>query len=259
MAAVESAKLLVQNLLTPVLSGLNIKNYTLETDYGTTTGDGYASEIWKVKVQHQSEHMDFVVKSIGGGGVHGKMQHLDAAFKNEIRFFTKVFTEMDSLQRARKVKAPFESTKCYAASLKQGEEALVLEDLKAKGFQLYDRLKPFDEVHVILVLQHYAKFHALSLALHDQRPETFEKVTASMINVMAMVMPNFADTFKTQIRKNAKMFKQRGLTEESCVTEKIATDFEDIIYQFSECSDPYVVVTHGDCWCNNMMFKYDVR
>lgn len=259
MVAIESAKLLVQSLLTPVLSGLNIKKYTLEIDYGTTAGDGYASEIWKVKVLHQGKDIDLIVKSVGTGESHNAMLHLDSAFRNEINFCTKVFPAMDSLQRERKVKAPLELAKCYATSSKQGNEALVLENLKVKGFTMCDRLKPFDETHVTLVLQHYAKLHALSLALHDQRPETFEKVTASITNVLSVALPSFADSFKMQINRNAKMFRQRGLIEESRVAEKIATEFEDIIFEFSECSDRYVVVTHGDCWCNNMMFKYDVR
>lgn len=248
----------IQTLLSPTLTKLNIFNYTLDISCGKSKGDGYVSEIYRVKVKHGNGEIDLIVKSVIDNEDHRKLMHAEEVFKNEIAFYTTVFPVLDQFQRERRVSEPVEIAKCYATSLDERKEALVLEDLKAAGYLLCNRRKPLDEAHIALALRQYGKLHALSFGLRDQRPEDFKRISASLTDIFPLVFSEFIESFRPQILKNAEMLKERGLIAESELAKETAADLEHILLRCCEPDDPYTVVIHGDCWCNNMMFKSDV-
>jgi hypothetical protein len=48
----------------------------------------------------------------------------------------------------------------------------VLEDLCAEGFKMAERRQGLDLAHCLLVMRLLARFHAASVVLHDQDPES---------------------------------------------------------------------------------------
>lgn len=258
MTDVDSAKLLLKKWLAPFLTEQNIKDYSVELDSGSEKGDGYLGDIWGVKVQHENGNIDLVVKAAAKDDTARKVTVIDCIFKNEVTFYTKISSAMNSLQQEKQVSEPFKITKCYASSLVEKEEALVLENLKTKGFSLYERRKAFDKAHVILTLDNYAKYHALSFALRVQRPEMFKELASQLTDIMSLFYPNIMAGLKKYMRKCVEMLKRNGLTEEAKAAEKIAEEPEKVLYLNEKPPDEYTVITHGDCWSNNMMFKYDV-
>ena len=48
----------------------------------------------------------------------------------------------------------------------------MLEDLCAEGFKMAERRQGFDLAYCLLIMRRLAKFHAASVALHDQDPES---------------------------------------------------------------------------------------
>lgn len=253
------AELLIKSLLPPVLNKLDITDYTIEINAGSATGDGYLGDIFSVKVKHNGGDTDLIVKTAPRDKQLRELLRADLVFRNEIVYYTEVFPEMDSLQKERQIQHPLEFTNYYTSSLKRGEETLVLQNLKTAGYRLCDRRKPFDAPHLVLVLNYYAKLHALSFALRSQRPEVFERLANSLLNVLPVIYPSYIDGIKQLMRRNANMLKRRGLGKESASAEKIANEAELILYLQNVPADESCVLLHGDCWSNNLLFKYDVR
>jgi hypothetical protein len=52
---------------------------------------------------------------------------------------------------------------------------LVMEDLSAAGFRMLDRLQGLDLDHCLLVMRALAKFHAASVVLHQQDPDSMKE------------------------------------------------------------------------------------
>lgn len=249
----------VEAILSQALETLKIGEYTFDIKYNQNAGDGYCSDTCKVKVKHQHGEINLFVKQANTNEAQRNFLSVDETYKNEISFYTTVFPAFDRFQKEKGVKAPFEIARCYAASLKDTVETLVLEDFAAAGYQLYGREKPVEEFHMSLVLSNYGRFHALSLALRHQQPEVFKKVSGSLKNLFSVVFPKVAAGFKLSANKNVEMLLERGYIEESKLAESIANNLEETLTMPCEAEDvPYSVVTHGDCWSNNMMFKYVV-
>lgn len=253
------AELITEKLLTPVLSELKIKNYTLEINSGSAKGDGYLGDIWSVKVHHPDGDLELIVKTATTNEIQREITGTDVIFKNEINLYTVIFPQLDSLQRDKQVKHPLEMTKCYGGSLTEPDEAMVLQNLRADGYVVRDKRNPFDEAHIELALNYYARLHALSFALCSQRPEVFKNLANCVENPLPIIFPNFVDAAKERMRWNAQMLRDKGLVEEAEAAERIIEDAENVFFINEGAVGEYRVFVHGDCWNNNMLFKYDVR
>lgn len=249
---------IIETILSPALAKLNIGSYTLETNYGKSKGESYASDAFKVKVKHQNGEINLFLKLAVTDDQQRDFMEMVILYRNEVSFYTIVFPVFDQFQREKCVKVPFEVTKCYATSTKPKEEILVLEDIGTSGYRLCDRRKTFDETHIALVLRNYGKLHAISLALRHQRPKVFQEITESLTNAYVSVFPKLTKSFKMMISKNVEMLERQGLKSEAELSKQLMEDLDKILVIECDSSDPYRVVVHGDCWSNNMMFKYDV-
>lgn len=259
MSETTNANLLVKNLLHPIVEDLHKKgDCNVDISDSTTKGEGYAGRIWRAKINHEDTTTDLVIKLASEEDDERNLMNSDILYRNEVHFYTKVFPAIDNLQKAKKVKHPFKIAKCYTTSLKEKQEALVLEDLRAAGFELHNRKETLDEAHVSLVLAQYGKLHALSFALRDQQPETFKTIAAGVTDCYPSGMRNFLESFTTQILRNAEMLQQQGLEAESKLAERVAVELNEICCEACEVNNPYSVIVHGDCWNNNILYKYDV-
>lgn len=52
---------------------------------------------------------------------------------------------------------------------------IALEDLSFKNYHTIERGKGVDHFHTMKVMDAFAKFHAISLAFKDQKPEEFRE------------------------------------------------------------------------------------
>lgn len=253
------ADLITEKLLTPVLKQLKISDYTVEINSGSAKGDGFMGDIWCVKVHHSAGDLELIVKTATTNAIQREITGTDVIFKNEINFYTVIFPELDSLQKDKQVKHPLEMTKCYAGSLTAPDEALLMQNLRADGYVVRDKRNTFDEVHIDLLLNYYAKLHALSFALSSQQPQVFKSLANHVMNALPILFPNFLDAVKERMRWNAQMLRGKGLIVEAEAAERIIGEAENVFFINEGAVDEYTVFLHGDCWNNNMLFKYDVR
>lgn len=152
--------------------------------------------------------------------------------------------------------------RCYLTILTDDDEALVLENLKSSGFKLYDRTKVMSLNHINLVLGVLGQWHALSFALQKMKPFEFEQLTSNWKCPVTKIFVNsHVGRWMNMAQKHLiglmqKVGEEKLLRSYQQKTEnKLATDILDEILSKDI---QQVVVTHGDCWNNNLMFKYQV-
>lgn len=114
--------------------------------------------------------------------------------------------------------------------------------------------------HILLVMKALGKFHAVSLALKDQNPEKLSEIVNGLDE--HLFRPGNTSGFAT-------MFNQAAMTVINSISdEKDAHLLEAVLRLYErdqydiliDCvnaneNEPFSVVTHGDMWSNNSMFK----
>ncbi|KAF5285447.1 hypothetical protein FQR65_LT02287 [Abscondita terminalis] len=176
--------------------------------------------------------------------------------------YTTVLYEFAVLQRELNINAPFKSyPKYYDSSTKSSNEALILEDMKEKGFELYKGRKLLNFEHAVMILREYAKLHALSFAMRLHKPNLFKKLVE---HAGESFFPIFERTNKDngywkqgeKILLTIDQVKEKSLYEKF---EKFVTNMSDLIQNLlkSNFTSPHGVINHGDCWLKNYLFKYN--
>ncbi|XP_048000167.1 uncharacterized protein LOC125237214 [Leguminivora glycinivorella] len=117
---------------------------------------------------------------------------LGRVYEIEAKFYSEVAVNFERLYK--KCKVPEEDRlfipKCYGHILVPYEEILLLDNLEAKGFQNFDRMKTFNWDYASTAITQLAKFHALGLALRDENPHEFKRIV---------------DNFKFDFNENKEM------------------------------------------------------
>lgn len=141
-------------------------------------------------------------------------------------------------------------------------ECIFLEDGVLKGFLPFnEEIGTISVQHVFLVMKALGKFHGSSLALKDQKRSIFEGMIGEFNEINA----------KDRTTKWAKMLCSTA----RFVIDAMAASSDDHVFKKSlrfyersqfdivmECIDgkvaePLAVITHGDCWIKNTLFKYN--
>lgn len=157
-----------------------------------------------------------------------------------------------------------EFAKCYRSLDIEPNECLLLEDLTTSGFKMIDRHnEKITADHVNLVMQTLGKFHAISFALQDQKPEKFKEIISHLEEIFIYDgQEQLIEYFK--VLQKIAMEAIPGI-KDTDVAHKAEKIFKENFFQIAsncvkgELAEPYAVVCHGDCWSNNSLFKYDIN
>lgn len=260
------------NALNRIAKDEGFSNYVIDYDRGSNFGDGFVAEIVRAKiignrlvkgVQEESE-LVLIVKLPPENKARREQMGMNV-FEREVTVYNEILPMFQKFQLDKGLKPGqgFVSfPKCYFASYdKEKDEAvIIMEDIRKKGFKMLNKYKTIDFTHATAVLETVAQFHGLSLAMKDQCPGIFEKFKG-MKDAMADGLVN--DMMKSMTIASCE--KAIGALEphEENIKQKLRAFSENIIEIVTtstngELSEPYTVINHGDCWTNNMMFKYEV-
>lgn len=177
-------------------------------------------------------------------------------------FITQILPCYHKLQEEKSCPLFSSMPRCYFAKLSNPTETIVMENLRPQGYVVHDKSIPLDLDHLHVVLKAYAEWHALSFALKDQKPQEYAELTK---NLQESPFKNFFRTMfgtlldhtlehlyvmleeKGEVELLHKYKNALGNAKGSIVLEKLLDEPEEVS-----------VVLHGDCWNNNLMFKYEV-
>lgn len=175
----------VQNLLDQIIRENDFVKYSVQVKSGSNAGDGFTSELLSIAITENEcdKRLDLVCKIAPSSKHHRKEFFVDILFNREILFYSKFMPTLKKFQGEKNVpkKDQFLSfPKCYATVANEDNEdseqyAVILEDLRPQGFKLWDKKKPTPIENARLVMRELGKFHGLSIAMKDQKPQEFSQ------------------------------------------------------------------------------------
>ncbi|XP_042874596.1 uncharacterized protein LOC122254790 [Penaeus japonicus] len=226
----------------------------------TSKGDNYASVVSSVQVDFSlngnDDHISYIVKINPCLGIENFEEMTHTIFLKEAEFYLKLLPRLNSVLQEENLSI-LALPQCYYGTLEKNKELIFLEDLRPRGFKMFDRRKGLDVAHTSLVLKELAKLHAASLLLQKKEPNYFEdtllhKGWANMTNDGSGIFTMFEGVMDTAVL----MLKKLGGYESAISwTESTKSKLQEIFEkQMEPCK--HQVILHGDAWNNNLLFKY---
>ncbi|XP_017855863.1 PREDICTED: uncharacterized protein LOC108608803 [Drosophila arizonae] len=228
---------------------------------GTKPGDNYATVMLRIELEVQLK--DSTVKSVSymlkvpltSEEYHSTCgKNKFSVFDIERDMFMIYVEEFKQLYRDVGLEVDF-GARCY--KLDTPNEHVLLEDLRARGFQSVIRKAGIDEEHTISVLTKLAQWHAASAVRVDRKGAYPKHISDGMFNddgkrliskLTDNMVPYILDTLTTIDGHEVYYDDIKNLAGH--ITDKIlqvgVTDPEE-----------FNVLNHSDCWLSNIMFRYD--
>lgn len=243
--------------------------YTITTMSGSSIGDGFQAVMLRTSISGRrhnvaAQRLALICKVPPAAEFR---RNLAAPFfQQEVFAYETLLPTLETWQKSKNIDAAdgfYAFPRCFGTfSDDQSKNyAIVLEDLCARGARMWNKFDSIDYAHVRLVMSELGKYHALSFALRDQRPELLREYAARESGMMH-VYKDFKPGHEFYLRAFDKAIGVLTTTEDELVRIKLVKlrdNYRDVMARVTsgQQAEPFSVVNHGDCWNNNMMFVYD--
>lgn len=189
--------------------------------------------------------------------------YVDELYSREIFAYEHLFKWYDDLRKETNDDRLYPSS--YYTSDAIYEETIALENLKTIGYKLWNRKKPMNVEHARVVLTAYGKFHALSCALRRREPIKYERLYGKIKeNPFYKGIDKYRESTDEAFDKLIESYDVEGADDgDRLVVDYLKkckvgiTDYFKTAIKVRE-NVKGTVALHGDCWINNMLFKYEV-
>ncbi|KAJ3666342.1 hypothetical protein Zmor_001790 [Zophobas morio] len=244
-----------------LLKNENIDNLDVAILGNSEKGDGYMGDIVFAEVKGTTtegicKKYNIALKCSKSSPSLREKSSVKEAFLNEIYFYDVIFPSFKKFQQDRKIDKLFENVPiCYGTLSNGNMEVLALENLKSKGYILWNKAKPLTRKHIDMIVAEYGKFHAISIAMKDQEPRAFQKLidgienmfkkfqeTCDIVNVYERIFDEIYNLLKNELDEDI-LDKWQGFK----------LQLRTFLFQISEHVEGENVILHGDCWNNNFM------
>nr|CAH7731972.1 unnamed protein product [Callosobruchus chinensis] len=236
-------------LLNQIANDQCMNNFTIEAK--SMDQEGYLSSIVLVTLKCETNQLNLVVKLMPSSG----FENLEVAtvYKVEVYMYETAFVVLDNFASASGVKRPKLNIPKYYG--RHELDCIVLENLKAKGYRLWNRKIPMNSAHLSLVLKEYAKLHSLSFAMKKKQPMQFAELVKGLQKCRENEnMKVYEDFFKIALQTGFTATKNNAKATEIMV--RLQNRIPKLVEIFKFDIEGHVLV-HDDCHPNNMMFQYD--
>jgi hypothetical protein len=169
--------------------------------------------------------------------------------------------------------------------LKPLDNSIIMPDLRKPEngpFRLRDRFLGFDLDHYKLVIESQAKLHAISWAYKTKRGlKSLIAEFPYLKSKFGELMQAFTPLMESNIKANELLFHDRpDILEALAHLKEVYVSVGGLYFDFNagqdekghtkdtvvrkpgaivENEEPWTTLLHGDCWSNNMMFRYDEK
>uniref|UniRef100_A0A1Y1JTU1 CHK kinase-like domain-containing protein n=1 Tax=Photinus pyralis TaxID=7054 RepID=A0A1Y1JTU1_PHOPY len=244
------------------LNSVGIQNYELKCSPAIEDGENFGGVILNVDllgVKNSDVPINhFIIKC----SPRSALAHSAVPFVNvynlEIYLYSTIFPEFLQIQKEKDVGEVFQpSPKFYTSLIKHREEMLVLEDVKLRWYVHHHRYLPLNYDHVLIMVKQYAKIHALSYAVRDQKPQLFQEFQKNMRNHFFEDLTFGAIQTYVQHRLTHAL-KALNRDQDGPYYDKfvyLAENWNSVLKSLMSKSQ-HPVVCHIDCGISNALFKY---
>ncbi|CAL4144096.1 unnamed protein product, partial [Meganyctiphanes norvegica] len=229
----------------------------------TNKGDNFASFVTSIQVKFkkgdQNRQISYVVKL---NHCYPKLlpdwpDLVPRLFEKEGKFYLEVLPELNRFMTESGQKLlPF--PKCYYAQYDEGKEIVILEDLRPKQFKMTDRRKGMDLQHATLVIQGLGRLHAASSLLLKKYSIDDLKSRYPFIFKENWDQKVIEDMMAPAITNGKEMLIKIGGHEKAVSwLDKQLSEIYGFFKMNYASSPPFNAICHGDCWNNNIIFRYN--
>ncbi|XP_052132910.1 uncharacterized protein LOC113208855 [Frankliniella occidentalis] len=265
----------LQRILEEVTEKKGIKKPRYTVSAGSKPGDNYLGLLYRIEVREgeaAEPALRLIIKGMPRSERRREETRIVIFFDNECNMYHTVLPGLNrfvtgaiGVDEVRGVNGAHDSF-LYTAPFHhahqggvEGEDTIVLEDMRPLGFTLHDRKVGLDEHHVRGVLRALAYLHAASIAMQDQRPEEFAKLRGHIRETLFCASNPFASHVDDMVQRSYDYIKER-FPEGSAGHIKMKSLMEGYMGKMAkltaESEDGGNAILHGDCWTNNVLFKY---
>ncbi|XP_076069337.1 uncharacterized protein LOC143041397 [Oratosquilla oratoria] len=234
---------------------------TFEVKDFTAKGDNYMSVVTSICARYRQDdaylEANYVVKinpqspSPVLGAVIRELFLKEGGFYKEICPALNRELRLAGLDELRVARAPL-------VHLEAGEEVIFMEDLRKRGYRMADRGKGLDDDHSLLVVKELARFHAASVLLRKKLGvDLLEKFPFLAEAHSEAYGPFFAALLEGTALFADKVGGQGHVVQ--YLRGKLQPKFMEYYFEQLQSEEPFIAITHGDCWTNNMLFRYDAE
>lgn len=245
-------------LLGKIAKDNGFKDYELEEFSASEKGDNYLGNILGLTIKDDTKKLELIVKMAPQSEDFRNSIPIRYIYLKEIKMYEDVLANFTKFQKEHGVKDPFASyAKCYGDCKTEPNECLILENLVKNGFSLWNRKLPMQPAHISLVMSEFGKFHAVSFAMKKKNPQLFDELSAHLKQPPTEFDKN---NFKYFIQSSTATIQKalQGNIELENAYKKIVPGLQKFFLVELREHEDKMVITHGDTWCNNMLFKYEV-
>lgn len=241
----------IQNLLFDSFNDKELKIKDFEVSSGSNLGDGYASQIFRIKVNTPKKKFSIIAKVLLSGSAIDTVEGvLNVYNKEKLMLQTFLPKSISKLSKPVRFFAEF-----YNAD--DAHRALFLEDLCEDNYQLCRHSSGgLDLQHSLLVMEALAKLHGTSFLVFNENPalaKNFEKYFYCEENI-PFTEKLIIHTHRTLM----EIMNDWNLPEEYKKKLRNGDDWTSkLIETWKRKEDQFNVMIQTDCWVNNLMFKYN--
>lgn len=249
----------LQKILNDIAEKHAIKNPSFVCTYETGKGEGYIGIVKMFEITEKNEkhskRLNLIIKQSPQADEIRARLPVRKLFLTEIRFYSKIAKYLNDFQVEHGTDC-FQFANCHYSEETPRQEILIIENLQATGYDVIDRTVPMKYAHMKLAFEELAKLHAVSFALKHKKPLVYAELIGTLFdNVMLQLYNQMGfDNFINKLASNCKR-----IFEGTNMYDKYCTFFERVVeeYHQSNIPDEYSTISHGDSWCNNILYSHD--
>lgn len=131
-----------------------------------------------------------------------------------------------------------------------------MEDLRLIGFRMWDKTTPTTIDNIRLVMKEIGKFHAISFAMKDQRPEIFANFEKLTYNKDGLCGDLFTKMFNRCFSRTINALHNDYHKE---ILSKFQVNFSKYMLSHfhKDIIGKFPIITHNDLWSSNIMYRFN--
>ncbi|XP_052890996.1 uncharacterized protein LOC128299163 isoform X2 [Anopheles moucheti] len=246
--------------------GFTEGNFSIAFDFGSSKGDGFVGQMFKATISERDRNEVYLCKIPPLDDDRREQFGSMTAFAREVLVYDRFLPTIYEYQRERGILSPedggfFHTPRCYYAHCDEvaQESVIIMEDLREREFRLWNKHKIIDYDHATLFMTHLGRLHAISLAMKRDQPERFEQFKLpNPFDPMLKADGPFKNMILSQLQMVIDALNEQDTIERAKMEQLKEEVFDELLRcGTAQLAEPYTVVGHGDCWTNNMMFRYE--
>lgn len=243
------------------------EGYEISVKPGCSQGDGFLGILISVTISglrygENSGDLHLVCKSAPQNAARREGFESIVLCKREALMYEKILPALANFERDKGLVNSDRFTaypKCYVSISDETKDqfVIIMEDVRPKGYSMWVRSDPLPIKYTCNLFDQLAKMHAISFALKQQRPRIYNE-----FREINDVVTGFIATATMADIINASLGRCLAAVEDPKHIEIVTDMIKNRCAYYDECIsaenvEPFGAVTHGDCWINNILFRFN--